>query len=134
MGLSSAKFLTDLLLCRLEQGLPPSIYVNVTNPKLMDRFTAKQLHSEFIQYTKGLNGSLEVDCLEEPYYYIEQVGQYELLVEKLYTVDDNVLLVSLTPESVVRVHNEELLVDIPMVKEELKKALYAKDVTIKVTY
>lgn len=132
MSLSSASFLTELLKKRLNEGLSASIYLNVQNPRIMDKTTAKKIHSEFIALTKDNNK--EIDFIESPYYYAEMVGQYELMIEKLYDVDDNILLISLSPCSIIAAVNEEALVDVPVIKDMMTEALGAKEVTIKVTY
>jgi hypothetical protein len=106
----------------------------VSNPKgSLTRDEVKHIHSEFIANMIGQNDGKEIDP-EQPYDYRQAFGDYELVVEKLYTVDDNILLISLTPATIVGNAIDDLLSDLPLLKETMIEELDAVDVTIKVTY
>lgn len=126
--------LVAILEQRLEYNLSPSIFVNVSNPKgSLTKDEIKHIHSEFIENIIGKNDGKEIDP-EQPYDYRQRFGKYELVVEKLYSVDDNILLISLTPATVVNDAIGDLLSDLPLLKETMIEELDAVDVTIKVTY
>lgn len=126
--------LVDLLEQRLANNTAPSIYVNIQNPKGISKVEADVLHYRFIEAMKNKNEGKEIDCFENPYVLSIKARRYELTIEKLFTVDDNILLVSLSPASVTFDVNQELLSDMVMLRQEIKEVLGAKDVSIKVTY
>ncbi len=130
--------LQSKLFCILEQrlsmNLSPSIYVNVLNPKgLLTKEDLKEIHDYFISEMKNKNEGKDINP-DLPYALSLDFGIYELNIEKLYTVDDNILLISFSPASVTADVNTEMLSDIPFLKDQLIDTLGAKDVTIKVTY
>ena len=126
--------LVEILKQRLSYNLSPSIFINVSNPKgILTRDEVKHIHSEFISNMIGQNDGKEIDQ-EQPYDYRQAFGDYELVVEKLYTVDDNILLISIAPAAIVSNAIGDLLSDLPLLKETMIEELDAVDVTIKVTY
>lgn len=129
--------LAVLLLERLSNGLTPSVYLNVQNPKFLSIEETKSLHKEFIKKTKQLKVR-EIDASQE-FLGIEQELEVEgepieVLVEKISSVDDNILLISLSQPTVVSLINKEVFSDVSFVKEYMKDSLGAKEVTIKLTY
>ena len=124
---NTINLLVNYFEARLGSDLSPSIYINVNNPRgFIEKQLINELHSSFLEYSKAHDGDL---------YWVLPVNEtYELIIEKLYDISDNILLISLSPSSVIHDINTELFSDLSELKIHLKECLNANSVSIKVTY